>query len=938
MAQLTTSTLAECFQQTLSPQREVIQQAETQLKAASKLPGYSVSVLSVVANQGLDASLRQAAAVNFKNHVKFHWVPTDTAAYGGAQAVPDAEKDQIKAMLPGLMLNTPALVQAQLSEALSLICGHDFPTRWPSLLTEMVERLNTNDLQTINGVLATANSIFKRYRNQYGSDAMVNELECSQNVFVVPLLETTKKLIAMLPQNADVSTLKMLLSSVRLACRIFFSLNAPGLTPLIESQLDSWMAEFHLLLVHENAALDEQDPDKESIVDAVKSAVCQNINLFMEMNEEEFAKFLQTFVTDVWGLLMKVTLKPGQDNLVMNAIRFLTTVSRSVHYQLFSSAGALQQICEKVVIPNLSTRPEDEEVFEMNPIEYIRRDAEGSDSDTRRRAAADLVRSLTEKFPAEVTQLFTGYVKSMLAEYAANPAQGWKSKDTAIYLVLALTVQGKTGALGATATNQLVNINDFFTSQVLPELQSPKVNEHPILKADAIKFVTTFRSLLPKETCLALFPSIIALLGSEFNVVHSYAALAIERLLSLKEKGHLRFSPADLSSCLQPLLDRLFSGFKLPESAENEYLMKAVMRVIGFVGTGIAPVAVVCLQALAQMLVEVCKNPKNPGFNHYLFESVAALIKHATAASPAMIETFEQMLFPAFNLVLQQDVQEFHPYVFQIFAQLIELRGKPLPQVYMQIFPPLLSPVFWERSGNVPALVRLMQAYLHKAGDEVVKGNHLLPLLGVFQKLIASKAHDHEGFDILNAMVDNLPVAAYESYLPTVLTLLFSRLQASRTQKFVRCFVVFLALFIVKHTPATVSAVMDRVQPGVFMMLMQQVWLPNMHLVDGTDEDKAVLVATTKCLCEFPPIQQVQELWAALRDAAVKKVEGKGQGPGAGEDDGEDELEELQGYSAAYAKLANATRVERPVLAEIADPKQYLEASLAQVMAQRGVR
>lgn len=46
----------------------------------------------------------------------------------------------------------------------------------------------------------------------------------------------------------------------------------------------------------------------------------------------------------------------------MNAIKFLTTVSRSVHYQLFNNAGALQQICEKVVVPNLATRPEDEEV------------------------------------------------------------------------------------------------------------------------------------------------------------------------------------------------------------------------------------------------------------------------------------------------------------------------------------------------------------------------------------------------------------------------------------------------------------------------------------------------------------------------------------------------------------------------------------------------
>ncbi|KAG1661631.1 hypothetical protein FOA52_002861 [Chlamydomonas sp. UWO 241] len=961
--------LAECFLRTLSPQRELIQQAEAQLKAAAQQPGYAVSVLSVVAMGALDSSVRQAAAVNFKNHVKFNWVPSDSAAYSGAQQIPQPEKEQVKALLPGLMLSTPNLVQSQLSEALSIICGHDFPRQWPGLLSELVERLNTADLQSINGVLATANSIFKRYRNQYGSDAMVHELEGSQNTFAVPLLETMVKLARMLPATSDASQLRLLLSAIRYANRIFFSLNAPGLTPLIEGQLDQWMAEFHTLLGYENPALDESDTEKEGIVDAVKSAVCQNINLFMEANEEEFAKFLQTFVTDVWGLLMKVSLKPGQDNLVMAAIRFLTTVCRSVHYGLFSNAGALQQICEKVIVPNLSTCEEDEEVFEMNPIEYIRRDAEGSDSDTRRRAAADLVKSLTERFPQEVTGLFTGYVKSMLDQYAANPAANWKAKDTAIYLVLALTVQGKTGAQGATATNQFVNVQVFFTSQVLPELQSKVSAGQPILKADAIKFVTTFRSLLPKETCLALFPLLIAHLGSEFNVVHSYAALAIERLLSLKEKGQPRFSPADLASVLQPLLESLFAGFKLPESAENEYLMKCVMRVIGFVGPAITPVAPTCLQALAQMLVEVCKNPKNPGFNHYLFESVAALIKHATASNPAMIDTFEQMLFPAFNHVLAQDVQEFHPYVFQVFAQLIELRAKPLPAVYLQIFPPLLSPVFWERSGNIPALVRLMQvrfgawwpricmchgrgaatsdggttrntqaylfkAYLSKAGEEMIKGGHLNALLGVFQKLIASKAHDHEGFEVLCAIVEHLPLPTYEAALPTVFTLLFSRLQTSRTTKFVRGFIIFIAYFIVKHSPSVVAACMDTVQPGIFLMLVQQVWLPNMGLVDGTDEEKVVLVASTKCLCEFPAMQQSTELWTALRDAAVKRVEGKTDGADGGGGDNDEGLdEEMQGYSAAYAKLANASKAERPVLAEITDPKQYLEASLARMGA-----
>lgn len=57
------------------------------------------------------------------------------------------------------------------------------------------------------------------------------------------------------------------------------------------------------------------------------------------------------------------------------------------------------------------------------------------------------------------------------------------------------------------------------------------------------------------------------------------------------------------------------------------------------------------------MLVEVCKNPKSPGFNHYLFESVAALIKHGAAADKAQLHSYEATLFPAFDIVLSNDVQ-----------------------------------------------------------------------------------------------------------------------------------------------------------------------------------------------------------------------------------------------------------------------------------------
>ena len=37
-------------------------------------------------------------------------------------------------------------------------------------------------------------------------------------------------------------------------------------------------------------------------------------------------------------------MKPLQDNLAMDAINFLTTVARSVHYKLFADPSALQQV------------------------------------------------------------------------------------------------------------------------------------------------------------------------------------------------------------------------------------------------------------------------------------------------------------------------------------------------------------------------------------------------------------------------------------------------------------------------------------------------------------------------------------------------------------------------------------------------------------------
>ncbi len=62
--------------------------------------------------------------------------------------------------------------------------------------------------------------------------------------------------------------------------------------------------------------------------------------------------------------------------------------------------------------------------------------------------------------------------------------------------------------------------------------------------------------------------------------------------------------------------------------------------------------------------------------------------------------------------------------------------------------------------------------------------------------------------------------------------------------------------------------------------LTPQVLLPNMSKVEGTtEEEKLLVVATTKCLCEFPPLQQARDLWNAVKEEAIRKVEGESRPP-----------------------------------------------------------
>ena len=108
------------------------------------------------------------------------------------------------------------------------------------------------------------------------------------------------------------------------------------------------------------------------------------------------------------------------------------------------------------------------------------------------------------------------------------------------------------------------------------------------------------------------------------------------------------------------------------------------------------------------------------------------------------------------------------------------------------------SLVLWDRPGNIPPLVRLLQAFVEKGSAQIVggDGSQLTSLLGVFQKLISSKTNDHQGFYLLQSMVMTITLSQLTpAHAKSIMILLFTRLSRSKTAKFVKSFLVFLNLF-----------------------------------------------------------------------------------------------------------------------------------------------
>ena len=836
------------------------------------------------------------------------------------------------------MVTAPPTIRAQLGDAISVIADSDFWERWDTLVDDLVSRLTPDNTGVNNGVLEVAHSIFKRWEPLQRSDALYTEINHVLSKFATPFLQLWESTDRMIEQNQNnPEALKAHYATLDLLLKLMFDLSTHDMPPQFEESLGAISGLLHKYLTYENASLNTDDDAEAGPLEYVRAGVFRVLVLYTRMFEEEFRPYLTQFIGTSWNLLTSIGLEAKYDLVVSRALEFLTTIAgMRAHAESFNNADVLGQVTERVVIPNLSLRESDIETFEDEPIEFIRRDLEGSDEDTRRRAATNFLKKLMEQFEVPVTNVVMRYVTHFLEEFSKDRRQNWKAKDTAVHLFSSIAAKGAaTAAKGVLSVNSNVDIIDFFQQNIAEDLTN--ADAEPLLKVGAIKYLYVFRSILSADQWQAAFPLLVGHLNSNNYVVYTYAAIAVDRALYLTNDQRQPIIPREtITSLSKDLLQHLFAlitnNTKPEKVQENEFLMKAVMRVLIFIREGMLPILDLVLTNLINITKVIRHNPSNPGFCYYHFESLGALIRFAGPAQP---EKIEASLFPTFMEVLQGNVEEFTPYIFQLCAAMVDTNtSTTLSSNFQALINPILVPSMWDSKGNVPALTRLLVTLIPRGAESMAASNQTEAILVIFQKLVSSKAYETHGMDLIETVVTYFSVTALANFWSSILQLMFMRLSSSKTETFTLRFVRFyhrVSALVDKGMGADFFiSTSDRVQENVFTPIYTTIILPDTQKLSRPFDRKTACISLTRTLADSQAFVEryAKRGWNITCEALLKLLINPPLPPAADDAMIEDRNVEELGFGADYTQLNTCKRPPSDPWPEIQDVKAWVGTTL----------
>jgi len=732
--------LINLLQATLNPDSKIRKDAEKRLSDLEANSVYVSSLVYVLSAPNVSPVIQQAASVYFKNLVRRAWDPThirEAAAAVGANAQEQAsltqdDKKAIRENLLEMMVASPLLVRTQLAETLKSIVSYDFPHAYPTLVPSVMANLTSGQPNRLDAALLALRNITKVYEFKPKTSvdggnprAPLDRLVEVTFPTLLQLMAPIQNEIAKADEAGDREGCRQWIMREKLVYKIFWSSTQFRLPPFIITHNDHFAGWVQVLLqswtrpVRPELAVDLQDSDLLLLPEwKVKKWIGHILHRFLQRYGDpkrvtddddpqmpRFARaFLDTYASHItaavldllaWPHSKQIRLSPRVANLALNYVD--AAISPAKTYAVLQPHMGL--LLSNILFPYLCMTEEDLELWEDDPVEYVRKTSDIlEDFYSPRSAACAVLYTLSQLRPQKTIMPFLAFLSTILAAYQAAPSGSPQKKELA---------RQKDGVLMAVGNikEKLLSTQDLHTSlrqmleaHVHPEFQS----EFPFLRARAcwlygqmamadIDFYLMVPGLL-----LSTLDGILGLLGDQGFPVRVQAAMDIRHFLS---------NPS-AQDVILPILPRVLDQVcSLIDEVDNTDIVATIESIVERFSNHIAPFAsTLCAKLGLAFLRASNMGEEEEEASLAAVQCVQAMQavlqslaeKHEDPRERAMVmRALEPQILPVFQNMFVEDRMDFFEDLLELLSLLVYFSGgqgtdisisQELWSLYPQIF------------------------------------------------------------------------------------------------------------------------------------------------------------------------------------------------------------------------------------------------------------
>ncbi|VDN11936.1 unnamed protein product [Dibothriocephalus latus] len=365
--------IVEALQASLQSDQQA--DAEKILHEMHKIIGFAPTLLQVVLESSLELAVRQAGAVFFKNMVIKSWKDQESKSPEGVIAfhIHENDRETIRNVIVPAMTTCPIPIQNILQVALFRILKYDFPSRFPTFVERVAGYLNSTNFIEFHGSLLSVYALVQAFDRQANDK---NALAAAMNTVLPHIYE---RMGVLLPDTSDES-----LSLQKLVLKIFYRYTEYYLPT--DSINEQWVTHWHTLLCSILENFNGANDDADSAYWKRQKWTARILYCWftrygspgnVQKKYNTFADwYLKGFTHQVLASYLKVCDAYRQHIYVSPKVLaetlsyFSAALSHAFSWKFLQAS--FPTLLQEVIHPLLSHDKEAQEMWEEDPIEYIR--------------------------------------------------------------------------------------------------------------------------------------------------------------------------------------------------------------------------------------------------------------------------------------------------------------------------------------------------------------------------------------------------------------------------------------------------------------------------------------------------------------------------------------------------------------------------------------